>query len=95
MPVSISKTAIDEIKHIFATKISDGNLGLRIGMRGSGCAGSTFIIGFDKKNDADHEYELDGIKIYIEKKHYLYLVGVQIDYENTTDAKGFKFEQKI
>ena len=65
--------------------------GLRVGMRGGGCGGMSYMLGFDKSKEGDLTYELDGIPVMVEKKHTMYLIGLQVDFYEGSDAKGFTF----
>ena len=91
IPVKISPQAISQIKYIFERKNIPADYGLRIGMRGSGCSGTSFVIGFDKKNQTDDEYLVDNIPVYIEKKHVMYLFGVEVDFVENEIESGFVF----
>ncbi len=90
-PVSISEKALSEIKEIIARKNVPEGYGLRIGIRGAGCAGVSYMLGFDKKKHDDVEYNIEGIDIYIEKKHTMYLIGLEVDFYDGADARGFSF----
>jgi iron-sulfur cluster assembly protein len=95
-PVSISNRAAEEVKKIMATKSIPEGYGLRVGVKGGGC-GVTLIIGFDRQKSGDLSYEADGITILVDKKHMLYVMGKQIDFLESADARGFMFldpEQK-
>jgi iron-sulfur cluster assembly protein len=94
-PVSLSARAAVEVKKIMLTKNIPNDYGLRLGARGGvGCGGATLIIGFDKKKEADLSYELEGIPIYIDKRHTLYLIGKEVDFYEGADARGFMFVDK-
>ena len=90
-PVSISKKAVREIKEIISKKKVPEGYGLRIGIRGAGCAGVSYLLGFDKKKEGDVEYSIEGIDVYIEKKHTMYLIGLEVDFYDGADARGFSF----
>ncbi len=91
-PVEISEKAIVEIKNIMANKSIPADYGLRIGVSGGGgCGGMKFILGFDKRKDGDLEYTVDEIPVYVEKKHTMYLMGMQVDFYEGADARGFTF----
>lgn len=91
-PVTISEKAIVEIKKIMDNKSIPEDYGLRVGIKGGGgCAGVTFMLGFDKQKDTDISYTINDIPVYIEKKHTMYIIGVEIDYYEGADAKGFTF----
>lgn len=91
IPVTLSKRAAEEVRHIMATKNIPSGYGLRVGIRGSGCGGAAMMIGFDKKKDADMSYVLEGITILVDKKHTLYVIGKEVDFYEGADARGFLF----
>jgi iron-sulfur cluster assembly protein len=91
LPIKISEMALNEAKTIFFKKGIDKHLSLRIGVKGSGCSGTSFFLGFDEKKDNDHEFEIDKMKILIEKKHFLYLVGMKLDFVDNDTQRGFTF----
>lgn len=67
--------------------------GLRIGVRGGGC-GATLIIGFDKKQETDLSYFIDNIPVYIDKRHTMYVLGKEVDFHESDEARGFLFKDK-
>lgn len=89
-PVTISPRAAEEIRKIMQTKNIPEGYGLRAGVRGGGC-GVSFIIGFDKKKSTDIAYTISGIPVYVDKKHTLYLMGKEIDFHESAEARGFMF----
>lgn len=91
LPVHITPTALAEIKHIIERKNIPVEYGLRIGMRGSGCSGTSFVIGFDKKKELDQQFDLEGLPVYIEKKHLMYLFGIEVDFVENEVERGFVF----
>jgi iron-sulfur cluster assembly protein len=90
-PITISEKAGVEIKHIMANKNIPEGYGLRVGIKGAGCAGISYLLGFDKPKAQDQELEIDGIPVFIEKKHMMYLIGLEIDFYEGQDARGFTF----
>lgn len=95
IPVSLSPKAANEVRHIMENKNIPDDYGLRIGIKGSGgCSGFNYLLGFDKKKDSDISFEVDGIMVYVEKKHTMYLLDLEIDFYEGSDAKGFTFIKK-
>jgi iron-sulfur cluster assembly protein len=90
-PVSISNKAANEIREIITRKNIPEGYGLRIGIKGAGCAGISYMLGFDKKKEGDMEYTIDDITVYIEKRHTMYLIGLEVDFYEGADARGFSF----
>ena len=92
IPVSLSTRASEEIKKIIETKDIPEGFGLRVGVKGGGCSGMSYILGFDKMREQDLGFDIDGITLYIDKRHGLYLFGTQIDYHDGLNARGFTFD---
>ncbi len=91
-PVIISDRACKEIRGIMKTKGIPADYGLRVGVKGGGgCGGMSLMIGFDKKKDADLSWDIDGIPVYVDKKHTMYLIGKEVDFVDDADGRGFTF----
>lgn len=92
-PVTLSARALEEIKNIMVNKNIPDGYGLRVGIKGgAGCgSGMSYMLGFDKKKDGDLEYFIDTVPVYVEKKHTMYLIGLEVDFYEGSDAKGFTF----
>lgn len=91
IPVSITPKAVTQIKAIMQAKaIIPEAYGLRVGVRGGGC-GTTFLLGFDKATPTDEMYAMGDVKVIVDKKHMLYVAGMEIDYEETAEGGGFVF----
>ena len=92
-PIQLSDEAKNEIKHIFAHKNIPTGYALRVGVKGSGCAGVSYVLGFDKKTEQDEEYTIEEIPVIIAKKDFMYLFGLEVDYTNTVEETGFVFKK--
>jgi iron-sulfur cluster assembly protein len=90
-PIGISARAAEEVKKIMQSKNIPAGYGLRLGIKGGGCSGVSLIIGFDKQKPTDLAYDLEGIQVYVEKKHTMYLIGKEVDFYEGADARGFMF----
>ncbi len=94
-PVHLTPQAAEEARKIMLTKNIPSGYGLRVGVKGGhGCGGVSFIIGFDKQKPNDLVYEQEGITIYADKKHILYLIGKAVDFYEGSDARGFIFVEQ-
>lgn len=91
-PVHLSPRAAQEIQKIIQTKGIPEGYGLRVGVRGGGCSGMSYVLGFDKQREHDVQFELDGVLLYIDRRHGLYLMGTTVDYHDGLNARGFTFE---
>lgn len=69
-----------------------GTQGLRLCVKGGGCAGLQYEMYFeDKKSNNDKEFEFYGLKVYVDPFSYQYLIGTEIDYIDGLNGSGFKF----
>lgn len=92
LPIEVTAKAIAAIYSIVSAKKIPDFYGLRVGVKGGGgCGGFSYILGFDLKKEGDAEFELNGLKLLIEKKHMMYLAGKVIDYVDDGEESGFAF----
>ena len=90
-PVTISAKAAEEIRKIMQTKNIPEGYSLRVGIRGGGCGGVSLLIGFDKQKASDLAYSIEGIPVVVDKKHTMYIIGKEVDFHESADARGFMF----
>ena len=90
-PVILTPTAISEIKRLMSEEGFDTGKHLRIGVKGGGCSGLSYVLGFDERTDKDELYEYEGLPYIMNKSHGIYLTGMQVDWENGLNARGFTF----
>lgn len=90
-PLTFTKGALDEIKRLRQEPGFDQSQYLRVGVKGGGCSGLSYVLGFDARKETDHEYEYEGIRFIMEKAHELYLYGMEIDWQNGLNNRGFTF----
>ena len=65
---------------------------IRVGVKGGGCSGLMYNLEFDTElNEDDKTFEDNGIKVVVDKKSFLYLVGTELDYQGGLNGKGFVF----
>jgi iron-sulfur cluster assembly protein len=91
LPIKISDKALQEIKDTIANKNIPSGYGLRVGVKGAGCAGVSYVLGFDQKASGDAEYELEGVRVYVAKKDTMFLIGMEVDFYEGNEARGFTF----
>ena len=90
-PVSFTGSAKNEIKRLMAVEGFDPAKKLRVGVKGGGCSGMTYVLDFDTVKDNDEIFELDGISFLVDKAHGIYLLGMEIDWEGGLNSRGFTF----
>jgi len=90
-PVTLTPGARTELYRIRETQQIPDTHGLRIGVKGGGCSGFSYILGFDEIQDGDEIYAIDGIKVLMQKSHAIYLLGMEIDWVDGLGNRGFAF----
>lgn len=91
VPVSFTSNAITEIKRLMTADGFDKAQVLRVGVKGGGCSGMTYILGFDTPTDKDGNFEIEGIPCIMEKSHGIYLTGMEVDWQGGLNSRGFTF----
>ena len=94
LEISVTEKAAERIKH-FADKEGKGTaFGLRVGVKGGGCSGLLYTLGVvdDDPTDTDRVVEDRGVRIFIDKKSYIYLAGTELDFSDGLNGKGFVFQ---
>ena len=90
-PVKLTDSAINEIKRLLNEDDFDASKKLRIGVKGGGCSGMTYVLGFDAQLEDDEVYEANALQFIMNKSHGLYLAGMQIDWQDGLNSRGFTF----
>ena len=89
--IQITEKAAGKVKEIMSTQ-DPAPAGLRISVVGGGCSGFSYSMAFENApNMLDKTYNYDGLKIFIDQASMLYLDGAQVDYVETLEGSGFKF----
>lgn len=91
-PVQFTAGALEEIARLTQDPAFDATQVLRVGVKGGGCSGLSYVMGFDHKKDGDQEYEFEGVRFVMEKAHEMYLFGMHIDWQNGLNNRGFTFQ---
>jgi iron-sulfur cluster assembly protein len=90
--IVLSEKARAEITKIMAANNIPDTYGLRVGVKGGGCSGLSYSLGFDKEaREGDKLVEVDGVRIFVDPKSLFYLSGTQLDYTDGLNGKGFVF----
>ena len=90
-PVSLTNSAVEEIRRLMSACDFDKNNLLRLGVKGGGCSGMTYVLGFDTTSDKDEYFEIEGIPCIMEKTHGIYLMGMEVDWQGGLNSRGFTF----
>lgn len=91
-PVTFTPNAISKVKEIMAQQ-NPVPAGLRVGVVGGGCSGFSYSMSFENgAGMMDKTFDMDGLKVYVDATSVMYLNGCIVDYVETLEGAGFKFE---
>src|SRR5271157_6330488 len=91
-PLNLTDTAIAKVKEIMAQQ-DPVPAGLRVGVTGGGCSGFSYSMAFENgAGMMDKVFDIDGLKVYVDATSAMYLQGASVDYVETLEGAGFKFE---
>jgi iron-sulfur cluster assembly protein len=90
-PIILTDTAVTQLKRIMSEQNVPDNYGLRVGVKGGGCSGFSYVLGFDEQKEKDNVHEIKGMKVFMEKAHAIYLIGMEIDWVEGLNNRGFTF----
>ena len=91
--ISITDKAVKQAKRLMEeNNLNTEQFGLRIGVKGGGCSGLTYKLGFDgEKKDTDTVIKKDGLNLFVDAKSLFYLMGCELDFSDGLNGKGFIF----
>ncbi len=90
--VSISELAATKIKYFAEKQGLKENVGVRVAVKGGGCSGLTYDLQItDQELESDKTIEQYGVKVMVDKKSYIYLVGTELEFSDGLNGKGFVF----
>jgi iron-sulfur cluster assembly protein len=90
-PVIFTTSAANEIKRLMNLENFDQEKFLRVGVKGGGCSGMSYILDFETKTENDEYFEIDGIPCIINPAHAIYLVDMEVNWEGGLNSRGFTF----
>ena len=89
--VQLTEKAVGKVKEILSAQ-QPATAGLRIAVVGGGCSGFSYSMAFENQPSMlDKTYTYDGLKVFIDQASMLYLEGAEVDYVDTLEGSGFKF----
>ena len=90
--ITLTENAAEKVREMI-TKREQPTEGLRVGVRGGGCSGFTYFLEFSESaKEGDRQLESQGVRLFVDSKSYLYLMGTEVDYVESLSGAGFKFE---
>lgn len=90
--ILVTEKAQKEILRIMEENKVPENYGLRVGVKGGGCSGLTYQLGFDAENkEGDTIISAESVRLYVDGKSLFYLTGTELDFSDGLNGKGFIF----
>jgi len=90
--ISITPKAVEQVKKLRQENNIPESHGLRLGVKGGGCSGFTYVLAFDENpRENDNVFEQLGVRMFIDPKSLFYLSGTVLDYSDGLNGKGFVF----
>lgn len=90
--IGITERARQEVRRIISEQDLPQSTVLRVGVKGGGCSGFSYSLGFDDTTqEIDQIFEDEGVKVVCDPKSFLYLNGTEVDFEESLMGRGFKF----
>ena len=87
--INITDSALNEVRRLLIAE--DPEYGLRLGIKGGGCSGLSYILEFTEFRDGDTVLDHQGVTVYLDKKSTIYLSGIVLEHEGGLSGKGFVF----
>ncbi|HTN45293.1 MAG TPA: iron-sulfur cluster assembly accessory protein [Flavipsychrobacter sp.] len=91
-PVVLTEEAVSEVKRLMNEPGFEADQYLRVGVKGGGCSGLSYVLGFDKMEEDDELYQIAGVPVVMKKAHGIYLMGMEVNFEHGLNARGFTFK---
>jgi len=90
--ITVNETAKSKLENLRKESNYDEQYFVRVGVAGGGCSGLTYQLDFDNQMKPDDKvFEDKGVKIVVDKKSFLYLVGTELQFSDGLNGKGFVF----
>src|ERR1700730_11793012 len=91
--ITLTDKGAEKVKEFLAAQAAVADTaGLRVGVRGGGCSGFQYALGFDEQRDGDEVFEYEGIRLLVDRPSLPYVKGSVIDFVEGLQGAGFKVE---
>lgn len=90
-PIMLTPGAVAQLDSIRQQENIPSDYCLRVGVKGGGCSGFSYVLGFDLPQDNDDHFEIGGLPVVMNKAHAIYLLGMEVDFVSGLENRGFTF----
>ena len=91
--INITDSALNEVRRLLLSE--DPDYGLRLGIKGGGCSGLSYVLELSEKDEKDTVLDYDGFQVYLDTKSTIYLSGITLDFQSGLQGKGFVFQNPM
>ena len=91
-PINLTDAALIEVRRLMDEPGFEKGKILRVGVKGGGCSGMTYVLDFDNRKENDAMYHKDGVDFMIDNSQSIYLFGMEIEWEGGLNSRGFTFK---
>lgn len=88
--VTLTEIAADKVRGFLAQQEAEGEVGLRVGVRGGGCSGFQYALALDEKREDDHVFDHEGIRLLVDPASLRYVDGSMVDFTESMMGSGFE-----
>jgi iron-sulfur cluster assembly accessory protein len=88
--VTLTDIAAEKVRTFINGQEAEGEVGLRVGVRGGGCSGFQYALALDNQKDDDHVFDYEGIRLIVDPASMRYVDGSTVDYTESLMGAGFE-----
>jgi iron-sulfur cluster assembly accessory protein len=88
--VILTDIAAEKVRAFMEGQATEGDIGLRVGVRGGGCSGFQYALALDARRDDDHVFDTSGISVLVDPASLRYVEGSTVDYTENFMGSGFE-----
>ncbi|MEJ7788867.1 MAG: iron-sulfur cluster insertion protein ErpA [Thermoleophilaceae bacterium] len=88
--VTLTDIAAEKVKGFLSSQESEGEVGLRVGVRGGGCSGFQYALALDELKEDDLVFDYEGIRLIVDPASMRYVDGSEVDYTESLMGSGFE-----
>jgi iron-sulfur cluster assembly protein len=88
--VTLTDIAAEKVRDFMASQTAEGDVGLRVGVRGGGCSGFQYALAIDERREEDQIFECGGIRVIVDPASMRYVDGSTVDYTESFQGSGFE-----
>jgi iron-sulfur cluster assembly accessory protein len=88
--VQLTDIAAEKVRDFMNGQGAEGDIGLRVGVRGGGCSGFQYALALDERRDDDHVFEVNAIRVLVDPASLRYVDGSTVDFTESFQGSGFE-----